>query len=125
MRFRSRPAIVLAVVTLAIFSIASPAVAAPEFGTFFEPEQPFFQSQVQLTPAPKGELVGGNFVIRGIVLPLKSGHAIVFDQELMRVAGLWKMPAPDQPVTPMTMAQISYVNPRKKAGAEHPLPTGP
>ena len=102
-----------------------PAAAAPQIGPFFEAEQPFFQSQVQLTPPPKGELVGGNFVVRGIVLPLPSGHCLVFDQELMRLAGLWKMSAADAPVTPMTMAQISYVNPRRKAAAEHPSPTGP
>ena len=125
MRFRFWPAAVPALAALSLLHVPLAAAAAPEFGTFFEAEQPFFQSQVQLTPPPPGELVGGNFVIRGIVLPLKSGHAIVFDQELMRVAGVWKTPAPDQPVTPMTMAQISYVNPRKKAGAEHPLPTGP
>ncbi len=122
---RSRPFVISLISLLSFCKIALPAIAASEFGTFFEAEQPFFQSQVQLTPPPKGELVGGNFVIRGIVLPLQSGHVLVFDQELMRVAGLWRMSAPDQPVTPMTMAQISYVNPRKKAGAEHPLPTGP
>lgn len=125
MRFPSRfPVSALSTLVL-LSALARPLAAAPEFGTFFEPSQPFFQSQVQLTPPPKGELIGGNFVIRGIVLPLQSGHAIVFDQELMRVAGLWKMSAPDQPITPMTMPQISYVNPRKKAGADHPLPTGP
>ncbi len=104
---------------------AAAAETGPAVGTFFEPDQPFFQAQVQLAPPPKGELVGGNFVVRGILLPLPSGHCLVFDQELMRVAGVWKMSAADQPVTPMTMAPISYVNPRKKAAAEHPQPTGP
>ncbi len=125
MLFRFRLPATLILIALSFCLDSLPAVAAPEVGPFFERDQPFFQSQVQLTPPPKGELVGGNFVIRGIVLPLPSGHALVFDQELMRVAGLWKMSAPDKPVTAMTMAQISYVNPRKKAGAEHPLPTGP
>jgi glucose/arabinose dehydrogenase len=115
-----------AVTSLLSFSPAAlGAAAGPEVGTFFETDQPFFQAQVQLAAPPKGELVGGNFVVRGILLPLKSGYCLVFDQELMRVAGVWKMSAPDAPVTPMTMAQISYVNPKRKAAAEHPQPTGP
>jgi mono/diheme cytochrome c family protein len=101
------------------------AANAPEVGPFFEPDFPYFQAQVQVTPPPKGDTSSaGNFVVRGIVLPLPSGHAVVFDQELMRVAGVWKMSAPDAPITPMTMAPISYVNPRRKAAAEHPRPTG-
>lgn len=98
---------------------------APEVGPFFEPEQPFFQSQVQLVAPPRGQEAGGNFVVRGIVLPLASGYCVVFDQELMRLAGLWKTPAGQTPITPVTMAQISYASIRRKAAAEHPQPTGP
>ena len=125
MRLSSRLVAVLVLAAFSLFPNGLTAAAAPEVGTFFEPAQPFFQTQVQLTPPPKGELVGGNFVVRGILLPLNSGHVLVFDQELLRVAGLWKMPAPNQPVTATTMAQISYLNPRRKVGGEHPLPTGP
>ena len=92
-----------------------------DVGPFFEPDFPFFESQVQLTPPPtKGEQVGGNFVVRGILLPLESGHCLVFDQELLRVAGVWAVPAGKTPVTLLTMAQISYANPKRKAGIEHP-----
>ncbi len=111
--------------TLLLGGIAAVVAAPPEVGPFFEPEQPFFQSQVQLVPPPKGELVGGNFVVRGILLPLPSGHCVLFDQELMRVAGLWAVPAGQSPVTLLTMAQISYADTRKKAAAAHPQPTGP
>lgn len=99
-------------------------VVAPA-GPFFEPEQPFFQSQVQLVAPPRGQEVGGNFIVRGLVLPLASGHCVVFDQELLRLAGLWKIPEGETPTTPVTMAQISYASPRRKVAAEHPQPTGP
>jgi glucose/arabinose dehydrogenase/mono/diheme cytochrome c family protein len=102
------------------------APAEPKVGPFFEPAQPFFQSQVEVfAPASKAQLTGDNFVVRGLLLPLASGHIVLFDQELLRVAAVWKMPAGGTPVTPMSMAAISYVNIRRKVGAEHPRPTGP
>lgn len=100
---------------------AEPAAAGP----FFEREQPFFQSQVEVFAPAKGAKTGENFVVRGIVLPLASGYCVLFDQELLRVAAVWKIPAGGTPITPATMAQISYDTLRKKAGAQHPRPTGP
>ena len=105
--------------------------AGPAVGPFFEPEQPFFGSQVEVFAPPKldkpvkGERTGDNFVVRGILLPLPSGYCVLFDQELLRVAAIWRIPAGGTPVTPTTMAQISYENPRRKVGGEHPRPTGP
>jgi glucose/arabinose dehydrogenase/mono/diheme cytochrome c family protein len=125
MRSLSRLLAALLLAASCLSPLVLAADAASAVGPFFESDFPYFQAQVQLVPPPKGELVGGNFVVRGIVLPLPSGYCVVFDQELMRLAGLWKMAAPDAPITPMTMAQISYVNPKRKAAAEHPQPTGP
>ena len=109
--------------------IAAPVFGAaestPAVGPFFEPAQPFFQSQVEVFAPVNGRKTGENFVVRGILLPLASGYCVLFDQELLRVAAVWKIPAGGTPVTPLTMAQISYANPRRKAGAEHPRPTGP
>lgn len=122
MMFRFRPLGFVVISALAPFFLR--AAVGETVGPFFEPEQPFFQSQVQLVPPPAGEKVGGNFVIRGIVLPLASGHAVVFDQELLRVAGLWAVPAGGTPIELLTMAQVSYANPRRKVGAEHPRATG-
>ncbi|MBC7366335.1 MAG: c-type cytochrome [Undibacterium sp.] len=99
--------------------------ALTEAGPFFEKEQPFFQSQVEIVAAGKGQDGNGNFVVRGIVLPLASGHAVVFDQELLRIAAVWKVPAGQPPVTLMGMAQISYSDLRKKADSAHPQPSGP
>jgi mono/diheme cytochrome c family protein len=119
-RFRS-------LILLVAVSLCDPRLRAaepPAPGPFFEAEQPVFGAQVQLTPPPQGETTGGNFVVRGLVIPLGREHALVFDQELLRVAGLWKVPAGQPPITLTTMAPISYANPRRKAGGEHPQPTG-
>ena len=109
---------------LAGLNLGSRAVAASAPGPFFEPEQPFFQSQVEVEPVPRGLANGGDLVVRGILLPLSSGHCVLFDQELLRMAGIWAVPAGQPPVTLMNMAQISYANPRRKAAADHPRPTG-
>lgn len=94
-------------------------------GPFFEPVQPFFGSQVEVFAPAKGQKTGENFVVRGLLLPLASGHCVLFDQELLRVAAIWKIPAGGTPVTPLTMAAISYESIRRKVGGEHPRPTGP
>lgn len=121
MIFQSRT---LAFCTAALLSFAI-CPAAPEVGPFFEPDQPFFQTQVQISTENAAAHDTGNFVVRGIVVPFTSGQALVFDQELLRVAGFWSIPAGEPPVTPETMAQTSYARPRRKAGAAHPLPAGP
>ncbi|HEX2860729.1 MAG TPA: DUF6797 domain-containing protein [Lacunisphaera sp.] len=86
-------------------------------GPFFEPVQPLYQTQAALYP--------DNFVVRGVLLPLSSGHAVLFDQELLRVAAVWRIPPGQSPVSERTMAQISYHDPRAKVFSEHPQPTGP
>ena len=101
------------------------SATAPAVGPFFESAQPFFHSQVEVFAPTQGKTTGENMVVRGIVLPLSSGHCVLFDQELLRVAAIWRIPAGRTPVTLATMAQISYANLRQKAGAGHPRPTGP
>ena len=101
------------------------SATGPAVGPFFESAQPFFHSQVEVFAPTQGKTTGENMVVRGIVLPLSSGHCVLFDQELLRVAAIWRIPAGGAPVTLATMAQISYANLRQKAGAGHPRPTGP
>ncbi|RXK54913.1 c-type cytochrome [Oleiharenicola lentus] len=97
---------------------AAPSPAAfAETGPFFEPGQPLFHTQVEVTKE--------HFVVRGVLLPLPSGHAVLFDQELLRVAAIWLVPAGQPPVSERTMAQISYKNPRTRTYSDHPQPTGP
>ena len=111
--------------TIALWPVQLGAAATPAPGPFFEPAQPFVQSQVELIAPAKDPSGGGNFVVRGILLPLASGHCAVFDQELLRIAGIWKTPAGAAPITLATMAQISYADTRRKASNAHPQPTGP
>ncbi|MEO7412226.1 MAG: DUF6797 domain-containing protein [Opitutaceae bacterium] len=122
---RLRPLAFLVFVLIGSAPVCSRAAALEEVGPFFEADHPFFQSQVQLVAPAKGEKVGGNFVVRGIVLPLPGGQVVVFDQELLRIAGWWQAPAGEPPISLLTMAQVSYATPRRKIGGEHPGPTGP
>jgi len=101
------------------------AVPAPAVKPFFEPNFPFFQSQVEVTPRTSEATTDGNFVVRGIVIPLASGQVLLFDQELLRVAAVWDRDADAPPITLRTMAQISYDDGLKKASGLHPMPTGP
>lgn len=98
-------------------------------GPFFEPGFPFYQTKVDFiekygNQKEKGPLED-NFVVRGLILPLSEGPVVAFDQDLLRVAGVWTPPEGKPPVTVMTMAQISYDIPTHKSGQRHPLPTGP
>lgn len=91
-------------------------------GPFFEPGFPFYQTQVDLTET--GGLHEENFAVRGLVIPLGSEHVLAFDQDLLRIAGVWKVPQGQPFVTLANMAQTSYAQPHRKCGAEHAKPTG-
>lgn len=104
-----------------LFACCGTAIAIDP-APFVESDFPFFQSQVELVPSPEGEPFGGNFVVRGIVLPLSTGATVLFDQELMRVGAIWWTPPDAPPIKLMGMAQISYANPKRKAGPVHPSP---
>lgn len=108
---------VLAALAIGLSPSATAQDAGFTPGPFFEPGQPLFQTQGAVHP--------DNFVVRGILLPLPSGHAVLFDQELLRVAAIWSIPSGQPPVSERTMAQISYRRPRAKVYSEHPQPTGP
>jgi glucose/arabinose dehydrogenase/cytochrome c2 len=96
--------------------------AEEKIGSFFEPGFPFYQTQIDITAMP--ESPPDNFVVRGVVIPLGPDHVLAFDQDLLRVAGVWRR-APGEPlVTLMNMAQTSYAVPNRKCGAEHSKPTG-
>ena len=90
---------------------------------FFEPGYPFAQSKVEITPGDPAK--GGNLVIRGILLPLRDGVTVAFDQELLRVAGFWVTPPGAPMVSLRTMAQISYAVNSRKADHQQPEPAAP
>ncbi len=114
--------------TLLLLVVAACVVRGAEPpGPFFEPAQPFFHAQVEIAPRATADAPdsAGNFVVRGVLLPLGAGHCAVFDQELLRMAGVWRVPAGSPLVTLDTMAQISYAASTRKASVKHPRPTGP
>ncbi len=113
---------VLVLLVLPTFCPGASTPPAP--GPFFEAEQPFFQSPL-LVAGPATENAGGeNFVVRGILLRLGPGHAAIFDQELLRMAALWEVPAGQPLTTLQTMPQISYVQRGQRVNDAHPEPTG-
>ena len=112
-------------VLLVLLPFPGIAQIPPETGRFFEARQPFFQTQVDVAAAPAYDMSEPNFVVRGILIPLAPDLAVVFDQELLRVAGVWIVPLEHPPVTLQTMAQMTYNVRRRRAYDDHPRPTGP
>lgn len=104
------------------FWFHSVAFAQQDLGPFFEPGFPFYQTQVDLTDTPDSP--PDNFVVRGIVLPLGEEHVIAFDQDLLRVAGVWRISSGKSLVTLVNMAQTSYSVPNRKCGPNHSKATG-
>jgi glucose/arabinose dehydrogenase/cytochrome c2 len=109
---------------LAILCVLAQAASGAEekIGPFFEPGFPFYQTQIDITAAPDSP--PDNFVVRGLVIPLGPDHVLAFDQDLLRVAGVWRKALGEPLVTLMNMAQTSYAVPNRKCGAEHSKPTG-
>jgi cytochrome c2 len=103
-------------------SIASSLAAVESVGPFFEPDFPFVQTSVEVLAPSPAKRQPGNVVVRGVLLPLSEGWTVLFDQELLRVAAIWRTPEGASPVTLRTMAQVSYAEPHRKAGTELPRP---
>lgn len=116
------PTRLLVTLLLAAAPVMRAAELKPKPGPFFEPTFPFYQTKVDLT-VPDGPLAQ-NFAVRGLVLPLTEGVVVAFDQDLLRISGIWTTPQNQPLVTQMNMAQISYARPHDKAGAQHARPTG-
>lgn len=92
--------------------------AATTWGTWIEPDFPFFSSVVDAGragpafPAP-------NLTPRGLVLNLGRGQWAAFDIDLLRVAAMWS----GSGVTPRALAPGSYHQPdRKTPGGQSPAP---
>ena len=109
-------------IALLCFGLCVAASAQKPLGPFFEPGFPFYQTQVDLTNI--ADSPADNFAVRGIVLPLGPEHVIAFDQDLLRVAGIWRISPGESLVTLVNMAQTSYSVPNRKCGPNHSKPTG-
>lgn len=98
------------------------AAEKPPLGPFFEPGYPFYQTLVDLRG--KEGWQKENVAVRGIVVPLSNGLALAFDQDLLRIAGIWEVPKGKPLVTLSNMAQTSWAEPHKKAGMVQSAPSG-
>jgi mono/diheme cytochrome c family protein len=114
------PAVAL-LLSLLLHPAPARAQEAP-LGPFFETNFPFFQTTVELAPTNLKAGAKGDVVVRGILLPLKGGITVLFDQELLRLASAWQTPEGKPPVSLLGMAQISYAEPHRKAGKDSPKP---
>ncbi len=97
------------------------AEAKVDAGPFFERDQPFLHTTVSI---PGDQPQTRNIAVRGMVVRLGERHALAFDQDLLRVAGMWELTDPDEPVVLATMAQLSYADPLRKASFELPKARG-
>lgn len=109
-------------IAILCFGLQTVASAQKAVGPFFEPGFPFYQTQVDITNMPDSP--ADNFVVRGIVIPVGSDYALAFDQDMLRVAGLWRISPGNPLVTLVNMAQTSYSVPNRKCGPSHSKPTG-
>jgi cytochrome c2 len=100
---------------LFIFSLllAHPLSAAKP-GLFFDPSMP-----VHATSLDAGN---GDLVARGLLLRLSEEQYLLFDQELLRPVTWFSAPANKEPISLNLMAQASWYEPTKKAGAILPRP---
>jgi glucose/arabinose dehydrogenase/mono/diheme cytochrome c family protein len=88
---------------------AGPA-AASRWGSFVEPEFPFFSSVLDARALGAG-WPSNNLTPRGLILNLGHGYWACFDTDLLRVAAIWSGAG----VTPVSMSQGSYHLPGEKA----------
>lgn len=93
-------------------ALAAPVTDAP----FFDPLLP-----VHGTPV---EVAADQWVPRGLLIRVAAEEWVVFDQELLRPALWLQGEAGKDPLTLETMAQRSWHEPTRKAGAKLSIPTG-
>jgi hypothetical protein len=102
-------------------ALAAETPPPPAPGPFFEPEFPFYHSAADL---PATSDAPEQIVVRGIVLPLSNGACVLFDQELLRVAAVWRTEPGTPWISLRNMAQVSYAEMHRKAGKDRPKPSG-
>ncbi len=80
-----------------------------EWGSWVEPDFPFFSSAVDARQVGGG-FPDRNMTPRALVLPLGQDLWVAWDTDLLRVALVWQGEPGGAPLTAESMATISYVN---------------
>jgi cytochrome c2 len=101
---------------------ATGAQSVEQVGAFLEATFPFVQTAVDLSAADLPKSEPRSVVVRGILLTPPGGFCVLFDQELLRVAAIWRTPEGGAPLKLASMSQVSYAEPHRKAGNDLPAP---
>ena len=107
------------------FLVSASAEPVEPVNSFLEANFPFLQTAVDLSPSDLPKSAARSIVVRGILLTPPGGFCVLFDQELLRVAAIWRTPEGGAPLKLASMSQVSYAEPHRKAGIDLPTPAHP
>jgi len=89
--------------------------AAEDFGPYAEPDFPVLTSTVDFSDWEKLGFPKNNIAVRGLIIKLPHDLYVCFDQDLLRVAGIWQGEPDGKFLTFTTIPAISYNVPNKKS----------
>lgn len=97
--------------------------AEEKFGPYAEPDFPVLTSTVDFTDWEKLGFPKDNIAVRGLIIKLPHDLYVCFDQDLLRVAGIWQGEPGGKFLTYTTIPAISYNQENKKSeGGQKDLP---
>lgn len=97
--------------------------AEEKFGPYAEPDFPVLTSTVDFTEWEKLGFPKDNIAVRGLIIKLPHDLYVCFDQDLLRVAGIWQGEPGGKFLTYTTIPAISYNQENKKSeGGQKDLP---
>jgi mono/diheme cytochrome c family protein len=108
---------------LVFLSLLSAIRAEEKFGPYAEPDFPVLTSTVDFTDWEKLGFPKNNIAVRGLIIKLPHDLYVCFDQDLLRVAGIWQGEPGGKFLTFTTIPAISYnVESRKSEPGQKNLP---
>src|SRR6187455_2255806 len=82
--------------------------AEEKFGPYAEPDFPVLTSTVDFSDWEKQGFPKNNIAVRGLIIKLPHDLYVCFDQDLLRVAGIWQGEPGGKFLTETTIPAISY-----------------
>ena len=101
--------------------LPSSLCAEEKFGPYAEPDFPVLTSTVDFTDWEKLGFPKNNIAVRGLIIKLPHDLYVCFDQDLLRVAGIWQGEPSEKFLTGTTIPAISYNIEPKKCGQTAPF----
>jgi len=105
----------LSVLLAALIVMHSISRGADQFGPYAEPDFPVLTSTVDFRDWEKLGFPKNNIAVRGLIIKLPHDLYVCFDQDLLRVAGVWQGEPGGKFLTFTTIPGISYNIPNKKS----------